>query len=471
MRLFPTVPLPNLPPLNALPLGNDLTASRNPELWRPDPALTAMAPSFHDAPPFRAPPHAATSLAAGTFGNDRSGVKKNGMLRASGDHPPLPDDRGVIDKEIDRWRKEGDVSPYNAALTGRLLKRVREALWVALHADPSSDIARKIDAKGIVYVRIVPHDGTLEKYDLALYGSPPPAHDYRQAQWTLDLETGTLHPVDLVSHNVVLLRSGLSGAEQKGFVPFYRSVRFASLALKGDSLMIHLSEERRTALRTPPAPPPKPAEPTFLEKLKKAMRSEPAKTPSHPTIVGNRTILVRYIQRVRDLAMREVEFYCTFAKPSVTEEGARRLRGLVDLILQGLYRRELNDPEVARYAQLHVWLRDAAGSPENRPIEIYTPDEFLNVRPGPRDILLQLVRDHEALHVPHPYLLHVARSVEQIGGDYVAKGADFDFLVGLGLLPNDKMLLRLDSLRRRPENLNEWDLWMVENGYWRKPIR
>lgn len=428
--------------VNAISLGTDRAAVAPRPLWRPDAALTAQAAAFFSMRLPLAP--------------------KEAFLSAS------PDDQAILRKDSYDWTVENRRPLAEGAFVKVLASRIRAELQKILATEDVSPAARRIALRQIVYVRITPGDGSLENYGVEIFPMPPPDLQYRQVQWSLDPSTGELRPLELLSHAVFLLRAqaASTGPENQrlAFIPFYRSIRFASRALRAESLLEELPEpQRRRLLEAPTPAPAAPRGPGLMTRLRGLFDGVAAERPTR--VMETRSVLVRYIARVRAGVEREMEDYFS-ANTNLTEDGRRFVRRLTNDVLSELYRREAADGSYSRWSCLWVWLRREEGEHYGR-IEMVTPNEMLNHQPRENDLLFMLIRDDEAMHTDMCGLVHVYNRSHMVGSAQRPLGADLAFEAFLGLGPTEKFALRLDHLDRSPKNLAEWDRWMVENRHWR----
>ncbi|HEX5036758.1 MAG TPA: hypothetical protein VFX30_06335 [bacterium] len=440
--LIPDLSLPVA--VNAISLGTDRATAAPRSLWEPDATLMAQA--------------------SASFAMRLPLAPKEAFLAAS------PDDQAILRKDSYDWTVENRRPLAEGAFVKVLASRIRAELQKILASEDVPPAARRIALRQIVYVRIVPGDGSLENYGVEIFPSPPPDLNYRQVQWSLDPSTGALRPLDLMSHAVFLLRAeaaGTAASEESrlAFIPFYRSIRFASRALRAESLLEELPERQRRRLLEASTPAPVASRgPGLMTRLRGLFENVAAE--QHTRVMETKSVLVRYIAKARAGVEREMEDYFS-ANTSLTEDGRRFVRRLTNEVVSELYRREAADASYSRWACLWVWLRRNEGEDYGR-LEMVAPDKMLGHGPRENDLLFMLIRDDEAMNTDLCGLVHVYNRSHMVGNAQRPLGADLAFEAFLGLGPADKFVLRLDHLHRSPRNLAEWDRWMVENRHWRK---
>lgn len=358
--------------VNALSLGCDLSAvPRSRLLWEPD--LSVFQEGMPIAPANGTGFEAAQDLAQlGQGLGARKGVLPS-VLEASSRIPQMPSDRNLISKETEHWVRRNERPNEDIQVIEILVRRIRWELWRTLHEEPDSEIARAIVRKETLTVRITPPTAAgLEDYELKLFRAHMPQTAFLQVQWSLDLKTGALVPIEFSGHAVAELQA-LSRQIQnlRGFVFFYRRTRLEFLTLKAEPLLIGYPA------RSPrPSPPPKAAE--RLEETK-----EPSPEPQE-------SVLVRHYPQIQEGVLRDVEDF--IQQNHLPEPAARRLRVLIQKVLSSLYTRELRDPRVDEFAYLFFRVRTVGELFDIGDVELLTPPEYNPSRYDSADICLTLKR-------------------------------------------------------------------------------
>ncbi|HSA59978.1 MAG TPA: hypothetical protein VLJ37_09885 [bacterium] len=404
--------------MNATSLGEDgpiRTPTRTPLLWEPDLGL---------AQGFRASFHRAEIR----LNQDGSPVSPRGLPgevwqmyppegRSSAGEPALPaipSDRGAIRRDSFAWMKAGGRSPDEGLLVKILAERIRLELWKAMNTRSRSAIAAAVVNGGKVTVRVTPLDGTLQNYRLDLRKHGAPQTDVHQVQWALNLQDGSIEPMEYGGHHPWEEVARERGVPLRGFIPIYRNIRFATAGLRGDPLLIELS-------------------PDLIE------------------FHCRKTVLVRHFSKISERVRQAVERHCVSNR--LSRGAGERLQVLMKRICEALRDKEIEDPSLVCEPMLQIWIRKPDETLDRAVIEILTRAEGFQKPHQKHDILLTLLRNPKVLNEKLPFLQHEYIHLDPKGRP-VDDDLEFEDTIGRTGLP---LRLYLDALHVRPPELDDWD--------------
>ncbi len=376
-----------------------------------------------------------------------------------------------FEQDIARWAGNIPRAPEDLAHLKALLSRIYEEMWRVLNFESGTRLAHRIASGETITVRIIGENTDLKRYKLQLLDQPKasPTH-FNQVHWSFNPASGSLNPLETAAHAIFELQAQQKSIDvSRFFISFYRHLQIQSDALQSSTLVAHLPEATRAmVLQDPTLVKPLPT-------VEAAKSKQLALSPREPEIHGP-TMLVQYRPLIFEGSREQVDQYADVHQ--LHPDGRRRLQRLIQLMLATLHEREshLDRPEnkaLAHTPYVHVIVGPTPAGPERR-VEILTHRESFLRKLAPDEVMLSLVRYPQGFGELHDYafLQHEYRQTNP-AGDPIGADRKFQERLGLPLVAENGELqslhLRLDYLHLRQENMEAWNQWMLDNGYWQPP--
>jgi hypothetical protein len=463
-----------MPPINAL----SLNAKPRHSFWEPDaisldmakllqwqgsgsaaPATAQLEINLDGSTPTVTPPKSRIQISANPrFPNDSDPLLGN---RPSSDPP---EENGNIAQEAATWAAVNNQGPEEILLLAQLAARIRVAMWDALNLHIESPEAHSIAQQRNITVRLVPEDGSLEKYQVQLAQGGIRQLDDDCVQYQLDTTTGKLQLQDHAPH--ALWEFGAKYTRRidtsRSFPSFYRKFRdFTSEGLRGEPLFTNLTPAAQQYLLMDPTVAKRKAALHVPLEVVLSNSDNPAASKLEDE---GPTLLVYYFPRIAAGARDATE---AFAEQWLVDEDKRsRLHRLVQNILLAVFQRETEDPSLGRQNVLEIWISPNPNDPHKRRLQVLTRNESIGRNIGPEEVLLRLKRwpmfsgDEVYPVIEHEYL-----NYKKVGKARHPEGMDLKFQRQLGLGDLVRLQIKIPELGFDPPDYAQWEEWMEQNGF------